>query len=457
MSSQRSPAEEVLSGKSRVAVYGVGYVGTALIAAYLRRGLNVVGVDIDEDKLRAVAEGRFKYYEEEIREAIVKGIRSGRLELMSDGREASARSAIKIVTVPVYFRRSERNVDFSSLVSAVADIGSGMHRGDLVIVESSVPPGTTEGIVRRALENASGLRAEDDFYLAYSPERVYIGRALKDIEINYPKVIGGLGPKSLEEASRFYEAISEKGVIKLSSTRAAEFEKLAEGVYRDVNIALANELALAAQKLGINYYEARDAANSQPYCHLHLPGPGVGGYCIPLYPYFLMMPVLKEGFVMELTMVARRINEGMPLKVTSQVVELAQTRGLAPENSKVVILGDAFRGNIDDVRLSPTHDVIASLLANGFKNIVVHDPYVERDDYLKHLGITLTKDLGTALGGADIAVICVRHNAYRSLKTSDMLRLSRNKSLLIYDAVGIVEDDAGLRTKGLMKVLGSGV
>ena len=456
MSSGRSPAEEVLSGKSKVAVYGVGYVGTALIAAYLRRGLRVVGVDVNEERLRSVAEGRFKCYESEVCEAIAEGLSSGRLELTSDGRAASTESAVKVVTVPVYFHRIGRRVDFSAIVSAATDIGSGMREGDLVIVESSAPPGTTEGIVRRVLENVSGLRAEKDFYLAYSPERIYVGRALKDIEVNYPKVIGGVGPKSLEEASKFYKSIARKGVIKMSSAKAAEFEKLAEGVYRDVNIALANELALAAQRLGVDYYEVRRAANSQPYCNLHLPGPGVGGYCIPLYPYFLMMPALREGFVMELTRLARRINEGMPSEVVSQVVELALSKGLKPERSKVAVLGDAFRGNIDDVRLSPTHDVVALLITNGFRELVVHDPLVENDDYLERLGIALTKDLGEALSGADIAVVCVRHDAYRALRTSDMVRLSGNEGLIVYDAVGVVRDDAGLRRKGLMAVLGSG-
>ncbi len=431
---------KVYSGKGWIAVYGVGYVGLSLIATYLRKGLKVIGVDIDKQKLEAVREGRLWFNEEAIRDAIRKGIEEGRLELTINSIEASRKSLIKIVTVPVYIDWDTKKISYHALEDVSKKIAKGLKRGDLVIIESSVPPGTTEYIVKPLLERESGLRAEKDFYLAYSPERVFIGRAVKDIEENYPKVIGGTGPKSLELASRFYEKIAKKGVIKLSNTTTAEFEKLAEGIYRDVNIALANELALAAMKLGVDYYEVLRAANSQPFCHLHLPGPGVGGYCIPIYPYFMMNRVLAKGFIMELTRLARRINESMPYTVVSIIEDSRKRLRLDPTRSKVTILGVAFRGDIDDVRLSPSHDVIGLLKARGYVNIVAHDPHVKEDHILDMLGVKLSNDLESALKRSDLVVVLTRHSAYKGLKVSEIIKLTESNPLII-DTIAYLDND----------------
>ncbi len=446
------PVEEVRSGRGWVAVYGVGYVGLSLVAVYLRKGYRVIGVDIDEAKLEAIRSGRLWYGEEAIREAVRKGLEEDRLVLTTDSTGASRKSVIKVVTVPVYVDWLRKDYSFHAIRDVSEKIGRGLKKHDLVIIESSVPPGTTMNIVKPILEETSGLRVEEDFYLAYSPERVYIGRAVKDIEENYPKVIGGIGPRSLDAASRFYEDIAVKGVLRMSSTTAAEFEKLAEGVYRDVNIALANELALAAMRLGIDYYEARIAANSQPYCHLHLPGPGVGGYCIPIYPYFLMNELLRKSYVMELTRLARRINESMPSIVVGLVDEALRRHGVRPRMVKAAVLGLAFRGDIDDTRLSPSHDVVALLKARGFKEIIVHDPYVRRDPVIEELGIRITSDLGEALRGAGLVVVLTRHTIYRGLKTSMIKELSGGEPVIV-DAINYVENDTGYEK---LVVLGRG-
>jgi len=434
------PVEEVYSGRGWVSVYGTGYVGVSLIAVYLRHGLKVIGVDIDEKKLEKIRRGDLWFDEKAIGSAVKKGLEEGKLFLTSDGVEASRRSVIKVITVPIYIDWDTKKIDYSSLEDVSMKIGLGLKRDDLVIVESSVPPGTTRDIVKPILEETSGLKAENDFYLAHSPERVYIGRAVEDIEKNYPKVVGGVGPRSLNIASRFYERIAEKGVISLSSTTAAEFEKLAEGIYRDVNIALANELAVTAMKLGVDYYEAREAANSQPYCHLHLPGPGVGGYCIPVYPYFMMDRALARYYVMELTKLARRINESMPYMVVSLVEELRKKTELKPNNAKVSVLGAAFRGNIDDVRLSPTHDTIALLRARGYRDIVVHDPFVKSDPVLEELNIKLTGDLEEALKDSDVVIVVTRHDKYKRLKLSEIICLSGKKPLIV-DATAFIDID----------------
>ncbi len=453
--SEETGVDRVLSGSSPVAVYGMGYVGLALTAVYLRHGLRVIGVDINRDKLDSIRRGELGSTESEIREAVIQGLRNERLILTNDGVRASNECRVKVVTVPVYMDWISKKVRFNELVSALKAIAEGIQRGDLIIIESSVPVGTTEEVAKPVLESVSGLRVENDFYLAYSPERIYVGRAVKDIEERYPKIVSGVGSKSLREVSRFYEHICLKGVIRLSSTKAAEFEKLAEGIYRDVNIALANELALLAQSLGIDYYEVREAANSQPYCHLHLPGPGVGGYCIPLYPYYMMLNSLKHGIVLETVRTARRINESMPNNVVRLVNTLSLELGIRPERTKVAVLGASFRGDIDDTRLSPTHDIVAGLKSMGFHEIVVHDPLVKADPELGRLGVRLTDDLREALNKSKIIVICVRHTAYSKLKVSEILRMSGNDAVVV-DTVNIVIDDGNYCGKGRLVVLGKG-
>ncbi len=435
-----NPVEKVVEGNGWIAVYGVGYVGLSLVAVYLRKGYRVIGVDIDEEKLEKIGKGELWYGEEAIREAVSKGIREGRLILTTDGVEASRKSVIKTITVPVYVDWIKKTYSFHALRDVSEKIALGLKKDDLVIIESSVPPGTTMSIVKPILEEKTGLRAEQDFYLAYSPERVYIGRAVRDIEENYPKIIGGAGPKSTEIATSFYEKIAVKGVIRMSNPTAAEFEKLAEGVYRDVNIALANELAIAAMKMGVDYYEVRKAANSQPYSHLHLPGPGVGGYCIPIYPYFLSNELLKKGYVMELTRLARRINESMPSIVASLVDEALRREGLKPKTLKAAALGLAFRGDIDDTRLSPSHDVVALLKARGFKEIIIHDPYVRRDPIIEDLGLKITSNLGEALKDSGLIVVLTRHSNYKGLKVSSILRYTGREPVII-DTVAYLDND----------------
>jgi nucleotide sugar dehydrogenase len=430
--------EEVKGGKGYVTVCGAGYVGLSLTAVYLRAGMKVILVDINENKLNKISQKKLNYIEKEVEEAINRALDEGRLVLTSDCTKASSSSKVIVVTVPVYFEWLTKKINYTYFKNAVESIGKGLRRGSLVIVESSVPPGTTEKVVLPLLEEASGLKGEEDFYLVYSPERIYVGRAVKDIEERYPKIIAGIGPHSSDLGRRFYKDIAKKGVIILPRPRDAEFEKLAEGVYRDVNIALANELALLAMKLGVDFYAAREAANTQPYSHIHLPGPGVGGTCIPIYPYFLMLESMKEGFIPDLILTGRRINEAMPIKVVNLIEEIATLFNFDRNKDKVAILGVAFRGDTDDTRLSPSHDVIGLLKARGFNNIVAHDPYVLNDDVLNNLGVALTQKLDEALKNAKLVVVLTRHSYYSKLSPGEIARLAGGEPLII-DIVNILK------------------
>lgn len=423
--------------RDRVAVYGLGYVGKAVAAVFLRAGFNVIGVDVSEERVSELNRGVVKYVEAKVREAIQMGLREDRFQATSDGVEASSESRVKIIAVPVHLRL-DGVLDFSSLEAAVEAAGRGASKGDLVVVESSVPPGTTLRVVAPTLERTSGLKVEDELLLAYSPERLYVGRAVEDIEERYPKVVAGVGPRSTEAARSLYEKVAKKGVLIMSSPTAAEFEKLAEGIYRDVNIALANELAKLAAALGIDYSEVRTAANSQPYCHLHMPGVGVGGYCIPVYPRFLAYAAKRIGIELPLIELARQINLSMP-GYTAELVD-AVVRELGLLKPRIAVLGLAFRGGVDDTRFSPTYDLIGSLLKKGYELLIVHDPYVAEDQTLRELGIPLTGELEEAVKGRDVIVIATDHPEYADLKPVLLQKLARADRLAIVDGRLVVKE-----------------
>lgn len=432
------PVDRVFEGGCGVLILGLGYVGLALAAAYLRKGLRVYGVDKNPEKIKSLHTRTHKFLEKKVEEAIYGGLEKGALSLTTNSLEFSSSACVKVITVPVHLDWLTKEIDYSPLVEVGESLGNGLRREDLVILESSVPPGTTESILKPMLERVSGLVAGEDFYLAYSPERIYVGHSLEDIEVNYPKIVSGINDVSAELAAKFYSRISSKGVIKLSSVKAAEFSKLAEGIYRDVNIALSNELATLSEILGLNYYEVREAANSQPYCHLHLPGPGVGGPCIPVYPYFIINTSLSRGYVPKLTQLARNINENMPYETLKRFEKFLRTHGIKISNSRVGVLGVAFRGDTDDTRLSPTHDFIALLRARGCRDIVAHDPLVTTDETLNQLGVPLTQDLRAVLEGRDVVVVLTKHTEYGKLTTEEVVRLSKNPNILIYDAVNVI-------------------
>ncbi|PSN84012.1 hypothetical protein B9Q01_02430 [Candidatus Marsarchaeota G1 archaeon OSP_D] len=273
--------------------------------------------------------------------------------------------------------------------------------------------------------------------MAFSPERVYVGRAYEDLVKRYPKIVGGVGPKSTERVATLYSKIAEKGVIRVRDSTTAETTKLFEGIYRDVNIALANELALFCQTLGVNYYEIQKAANTQPYCHLHSPGPGVGGMCIPLYPYFVLEAAKEIGVQLPLVSLTRSINESMP-SVTADFV-LSYARSLELRELKLAILGAAYRGNISDSRNSPAVELAITLKKKGFENIRVHDPFVFSDRKLKQFGIELTRDLKRALKDANVVVVAVDHAEYSLLTLKEIKRLSGAPKTLVVDTKGILK------------------
>ncbi len=415
--------------ENTIAVYGIGKVGGPLAAAFIRAGYNVIGVDVDREKIGMINDGvPILPNEPEVDKTFSEAIKNGTAIFTTDGKDASYNSKFKVITVPVFL--IDKVPDFTALKSAINDIGSGMKEGDMISLESSVPPGTTRKQIIMHIERNLKIKVEKDFYVSYSPERIYEGRALKDIEENYPKIISGAGERSLKMASELYGKIAKKGTIKMSTLEAAEMEKLAEGVYRDVNIALANELALLCGKMKVDFWEVRNAANSQPYCNIHRPGAGVGGNCIPVYPYFLIYSANAIGSQFRLAEISRKINERMPVVVVSEFIE----RFIINKKSlkTATVLGLAFRGDVDDDRLSPTYEIISRLKSLQV-NVKVHDPLIKSTN----VDVYLTNDIKDALAGADGVIIATDHSSYKDLDYEKISNMTGN-SPIVFDARGVL-------------------
>jgi nucleotide sugar dehydrogenase len=409
-------AKSIRSGKLKIAVYGLGHIGSPLASTWLRAGAHLIGIDTSSEVLENARDGRTHIGEPGVNEAFSKGLRDKRFLVYSDPVKASQDSHFKLICVPVYLTDSI-SADLSAVKQVAASIAQGLKKGDIVSLNPSVPPGTSEDVVLHILEKETGLKVEQDFYMIYNPERIYEGRAIEDIEKRYPAVVAGAGAKSLEIGAKLYSLVAKKGVIKISNIRTAEAEKLLEGVYRDVNIALANEMARFCEKAGIDFWEAREAANSQPYCHIHKPGAGVGGACIPVYPQFILHAANMVGVDCNIIKYGRSTNDSMPAYCVQQAMKLID--GSDASNCTVALLGLGFRGGVSDTRLSPTYKIIEELKKLKVKEIRVHDPLVTRDPNLP-ADILLTSELPRVIKGADLVMLISDHPEYQNIKNNTL-------------------------------------
>jgi nucleotide sugar dehydrogenase len=423
---------QIKNQKKILAVFGLGNVGGPIAAAWLRKGAKVIGVDISENLLEQIKNGTSHKIEPNISDTFSKSLKSSKLFLTSDGIEASRNSNIKFVAVPVGLKRNK--IDLNSLLSAIKSIAKGLKKNDVVVICPSLPPGTTANLVKNVLEKNSKLKVEKDFYLIYSPERIFEGRALQDIEENYPAIVSGYGKNSLDFADSLLQIISQKGTIRMSSMANAEAEKLFEGVYRDVNIALANELSDYCERVGVNYWDARKGANSQPFCHLHYPGTGVGGLCIPVYPRFVIESSKKIGKHLKLIEYSRKINDQMPKKCVKEALSLLKNN---VKGIKVAVLGLGFRGEVTDSRLSPTYTVVNELLKKQC-NVIVHDPYIFEDKDLPK-NVILTKDLFEAISDTDLIFISADHKEYGKL--NEKILKKTKKPTVVFDGRNILNEN----------------
>jgi UDP-N-acetyl-D-mannosaminuronic acid dehydrogenase len=390
----------------RVVVVALGKIGLPLAAQVARAGHDVVGCDVDPAVVEQVNAATPPFPgEAHLAEVLAEVVPAGRLRATTDTTGAVAEGADLVVAVPPLVVDAHARPDWRVLDAVVEDVGRGLRSGGVVSVETTVPVGTTRGRVAPALERASGLTAERDFFCVHSPERVYSGRVLQDLA-TYPKILGGLSAEGEARGAELYRAFLDAEVRAMGSAEAAELTKLAETTYRDVNIALANEFARHADALGVDVLQVIDAANSQPFSHVHRPGVAVGGHCIPVYPRFYLAGDPEA----RLPAVAREVNAAMPAYAVGL---LAGALGAPLEGARVLVLGATYRGGVKETAFSGVFALRDELRARG-ADVVVADPLLD-DAELRALGLEPWD--GTAV---DAAVVQADHAAYRALGPADL-------------------------------------
>ncbi len=395
---------------------GLGKIGLPLAVYYARHGWRVIGCDANPAVVDGVNAGRSHIHEEPGLEAEVADL-VGRGLLTATGATSQAvREADVVVAIVPVIVTPEHQVDFRALDAATHDIGAGLSTGKLVLYETTLPVGTTAQRLRPLLECTSQLTAGRDFFLAYSPERVSSGRIFRDLA-TYPKVVGGIDAASSEAAVAFYQSVLDAPIIQMQSTEDAEFVKLIETTYRDVNIALANEYARYADRRGLDVAAAIAAANTQPYSHIHEPGVGVGGHCIPVYPYFLLHGAAEAEF--SLPRSARAINDSM----AAYAVERLEAAIGPLAGSGVLILGVAYRGDVREHAFTSAARLREALEARG-ATVYVDDPLFSAGD-LKELGYTPFRP--EQAGQIHAAIVQAAHRSYQ---TFDFSRLTRCQVVL---------------------------
>jgi UDP-N-acetyl-D-glucosamine dehydrogenase len=362
--------DKIRARKARAGVVGLGYVGLPLAVELGKAGFHATGIDLDERKVQAVNDGRS--YIPDVPTADVQALRrKGLLDATADFAVVKELDTINIC-VPTPLRKT-KDPDMSYIVSAVEGIAKYLHPGMLIILESTTYPGTTDEVVQPMLE-ATGLRAGVDFFIAFSPERVDPGNPTFQTH-NVPKVVGGFTPNCSMLATELYGAAIQT-IVPVSSTRVAEMVKLLENTFRAVNIGLVNELALMCDRMNIDVWEVVDAAKTKPFGFMAFyPGPGLGGHCIPIDPFYLSWKAKQTGFDPRFIELAGHINAGMPHYVADKVADALNTRRKAVNGSNILIAGVAYKRDIDDMRESPAMDVMGLLLARG-ATIAYADPYV---------------------------------------------------------------------------------
>ena len=393
----------IQSRRARVGVVGLGYVGLPLAVEFARNGLMCIGIDLDARKVAAIDRG--ESYIPDVASADVKTlVAEGLLTASADFSAVATLDTINIC-VPTPLRKT-KDPDMSFIVSAVEAIAAHLRPGTLVVLESTTYPGTTEEVVQPLLER-TGLRAGVDFFLAFSPERVDPGNATYNTR-NVPKVVGGTTPECAELARALY-GTSIDTVIPVSSPRVAEMVKLLENTFRAVNIGLVNEIALMCDKLGIDVWEVVDAARTKPFGFMpFFPGPGLGGHCIPIDPFYLAWKARASGFETRFIELAGHINGQMPDHVVDLVAESLNRRGKAVHGSRVLVLGVAYKADIDDIRESPSLDIMQTLIDRGAR-VEYSDPFVPTLEFAgrRFRSVPLT---AAHLRRFDCAVIATAHS-----------------------------------------------
>jgi UDP-N-acetyl-D-mannosaminuronic acid dehydrogenase len=400
----------------KICVIGLGYIGLPTSAIFAKAGIEVVGVDVSEKVVQKLNKGEVHIEEVGLPELVKEVVESGKLRGSVTPEEADA----FIIAVPTPIHEDQTaNVDY--VVSATKAIAPYLKKGSVVIVESTIPPRTMNDVVAPIIKE-NGLDPMNDVYLAHCPERVLPGRILIEL-IENTRIVGGVTPEASKKAGDVYRKVVTGDVIETEAV-TAEMSKLMENTFRDVNIALANELVKISAKLNVNAHDVIELANKHPRVNLHQPGPGVGGHCLAVDPYFIVEKALTES---PLIQTARTINNSMPEFVVSQVERLTTEI----ENPVIAVFGLTYKGNIDDVRESPALDITKMLVNHPRFEIRAHDPHV-RDEQVSFP----LHSFDEAVKGAHLVLVLADHNEFKTMEESTLL--SGLKTQVIFDTKNCV-------------------
>ncbi len=418
-------SERYASDSMAVGIIGLGYVGLPLVVAFAAAGEEVLAVDIDQRKVDAVNAG--ESYIEDVPSEVLRGV-LGRVHASTHFAPLARTDAV-VICVPTPLTPN-REPDLGPLDAAAEALAHVLQEGQLVVLESTTYPGTTRESLVPRLERHSGLKVGENLSVAFSPERVDPGRTDYTLR-NTPKVIGGVTDRCTERAAELYSRVCDH-IIKVSSPDAAEMTKLLENIFRSVNIALVNELAILADRMGINIWEVVDAATTKPYGFMRFePGPGMGGHCLPVDPFYLTWRAREFHMSTEFIELAGKINQQMPYHCVERI-ELALNNASKPiKGSKIAILGVSYKGGIGDIRESPALRIIEELAGRGAQ-LVYHDPFVPA---LPKLALTST-ELQEAVVDADAVVLVTAHPGI------DLLQIARDSALFI-DLRGVTRGITG--------------
>ena len=419
--------QKLLNKTATLGVVGLGYVGLPLAVEKAKAGFCVIGFDVQKSKVEMVNAGH-NYIGDVVNEDLKAIVGSGRLRATANFADVAACDCV-CVAVPTPLD-AHQQPDISYVKASMESIAAYMHRDMLVVLESTTYPGTTQELAKPILEK-SGLKCGEDFYLAFSPERVDPGNLIYKTK-NTPKVVGGCTPECTEIAATMYEMVLEAPVHRVSSPAVAEMEKILENTYRNINIGLVNEMAMLCEKMGINIWEVIEAAKSKPYgFQAFYPGPGLGGHCIPLDPYYLTWKAREYGFHTSMIEASMMINDRMPEYCVERAMHMLNRQKKAINGAKVLVLGVAYKQDIDDYRESPAIRVIRELRKVG-ADVCYYDPYIpvfkDHGDQMRGEE-ALSSEL---LQSADLVMITCAHTAI------DYLFVQQNAKL-IFDTKNVMK------------------
>jgi UDP-N-acetyl-D-mannosaminuronic acid dehydrogenase len=424
--------EAFTSGQIPVGVYGLGKMGLPLAAVYAETTGNVTGADVDPDVVATVNDGHSHVVGEPGLDALVgETVAAGALSAETDPAAVAADARVHVVIVPTLVE--DGTPDLSIVRSVAEDVGAGLDAGDLVVFESTLPPRSCRDELLPVLEAESGLEL-GEFGLAFCPERTHSGRAIEDIRGAHPKVVGGADEESTRAAELVYDELADTDLVTVSDTTTAEAVKVFEGLYRDVNIALANELATHADALEIDVTEAIAAANTQPFCDIHTPGAGVGGHCIPYYPYFLTDPFDVPTPLLE---TARSVNDGMPTYTAERALAGLRDEGVDPADATVLVAGLTYRAGVAETRKTPALPVVERLVEAG-ATVLATDPILDDTSEFEAAGADVVAAPTDA--DPDAVVLVTAHDEYRDL---DVPTLAGDGRLVLVDGRQALTDYRG--------------